>query len=74
MLSQIQTILTTHANACMLHANTLAHTQNHKKIHGDDLFLGIAHYLQDQEVDTVFWKLLGISQNVVEDYSQEKYQ
>lgn len=74
MLSQIQTILTEHSNACMLHANTLAHSQNHKKIRGDDLFWGIAHYLEHQEVDWVFWKLLGISPEILEEYFQNTYQ
>lgn len=74
MFSQIQTLLTSHSTACITHANKLAHTNRQKTIHGEDIFRGISLYLKHHDFSTIFWKLLGVSEDVLEEYFQDKYE
>ncbi len=73
MFSQIQTMLTDNSSSCILQANTLACTNRQKTIHGEDLFWGISMFLKHQDLNTIFWKLLEIPEDVLEEYFQSKY-
>lgn len=73
MFSEIKTLLTNNSSSCITHANTLAFTNRQKTIHGEDLFWGISLFLKHHDLDTIFWKLLGISEEILEEYFQNKY-
>jgi len=73
MFSQIETLLTNNSNSCITHANTLAFTNRQKTIHGEDLFRGISTFLKHQELNTIFWKLLGVSEDTLAQYFESKY-
>ena len=73
MFSQIETLLTNNSNSCITHANTLAFTNRQKAIHGEDLFWGVSTFLKHQDLNTIFWKLLGVSEKTLEKYFENKY-
>jgi len=73
MFSEIQTLLTNHSSACITQANTLAFTKKQKTIHGEDLFWWISMFLKHNDFNTIFWKLLGISEEILEEYFQNTY-
>ena len=73
MLSQIQTLLTNNSSSCITHANKLAFTNRQRTIHGEDLFWGISLFLKHHDLNTIFWKLLGVSEELLEEYFQNKY-
>ncbi|MEI6118784.1 MAG: hypothetical protein WCP92_06245 [bacterium] len=60
MFSEIQTLLTNNSSSCITHANKLAYTNKQKTIHGEDLIRGISLFLQHHDVNTIFWKFLGV--------------
>lgn len=74
MFSQIQTLLTNHSTACMMHANKLAQSNRQKSIHGEDVFWGISVYLKQHDFHTIFWKLLDVSEELLEEYFHSKYE
>ena len=73
MFSEIQTLLTNNSSSCITHANKLAFTNKQKTIHGEDLFWGISMFLKHHDLNTIFWKLLGVAEDVLEEYFQNKY-
>lgn len=73
MVSEIQTLLTNNSSSCIKHANKLAFTNKQKTIHGEDIFWGISMFLKHHDLNTIFWKLLDISEDVLEEYFQNKY-
>lgn len=73
MFSQIQTLLTNNSSSCITHANKLAFTNKQRTIHGENLFRGISMFLKHHDLNTIFWKLLGVSEELVESYFQNKY-
>lgn len=73
MFSQIQTLLTNNSSSCITHANKLAFTNKQRTIHGENLFRGISMFLKHHDLSTIFWKLLGVSEELVEIYFQNKY-
>ena len=73
MFSQIETLLTDNSSSCITHANTLAFTNNQRTIHGEDLFWGISMFLKHHDLNSIFWKLLGVSEDILEEYFQNKY-
>ncbi len=73
MFSEIQTLLTNHSSACITHANTLAFTKKQKTIHGEDLFWWISMFFKHNDFNAIFWKLLGISEEILEEYFQNTY-
>jgi len=73
MFSQIQTLLTNHSSSCITHANKLAFTNKQRTIHGEDLFWWISIFLKHHDLNTIFWKLLGVSEELLEEYFQNKY-
>ena len=73
MFSQIETLLTNNSSSCITHANTLAFTNKQKTIHGEDLFWGISMFLKQHDLNAIFWKLLGVSEEILEEYFQNKY-
>jgi len=52
--------LTEQALSCLKCANTLASSQNHKVIHGDDLFWGIYIFIKNTEYFELFCTLLNL--------------
>ncbi len=74
MFSQIQTLLTDHSSMCIMHANKLAYTKRQKSIHGEDMFWGISLYLKHNDFTTIFRKLLGISEEILDEYFEQRYQ
>jgi hypothetical protein len=73
MFSQIQTLLTNNSSTCITHANKLAFTNRQRTIHGEDLFWGISSFLKHHDLNIIFWKLLGVSEELLEEYFQNKY-
>ena len=73
MFSEIQTLLTNNSSACITHANKLAFTNKQKTIHGEDIFWGISLFLKHHDLNAIFWKLIGISEELLEEYFQNKY-
>lgn len=73
MFSQIQTLLTNHSSSCITHANKLAFTNKQRTIHGEDLFRGISMFLKHHDLNSIFRKFLGVSEDILEDYFQSKY-
>ena len=73
MFSQIKTMLTDQSSTCIMYANILAHTKRQKTIQGDDLFWGIATFFRNHEIYNIFLKLLGISEDILDEYFQKKY-
>lgn len=74
MFSQIETLLTDHATACITHANKLACNKRQKSIHGEDIFWGISLYLKHNDFSTIFRKLLGISEDILDEYFHTTYE
>ena len=73
MFSQIETLLTNNSNSCITQANTLAFTNKQRTIHGEDLFWGISLFFKHHDLNAIFWKLLGVSEELLEEYFQSKY-
>lgn len=73
MFSEIQTLLTNNSSTCITHANKLAFTNKQKTIHGEDLFWGISMFFKHHDLNAIFWKLLGVSEEPLEEYFQHKY-
>lgn len=73
MLSQIKTLLTNHSSACITQANKLAQKNNKKTIHGEDLFWGISMFFKSNQINSIFWKLIGLPEDILEDYRYEYY-
>lgn len=73
MFSQIQTLLTSNSTSCINQANKLAFTNKQRTIHGEDIFWGISIFLKHHDLNTIFRKLLGVSEELLEEYFQNKY-
>ena len=73
MLPQIKTLLTNNSTSCLTHANKLAYTNNQRTIHGENLFWGISMFLKHNDLNVIFWKLLGVSEELLEEYFHNKY-
>ncbi|MEI7919993.1 MAG: hypothetical protein WCH65_07750, partial [bacterium] len=73
MFSQIKTLLTDHSSTCITHANKLAYTNNQRTIQGEDVIWGISLYLKHHKLHTIFWKLLDIPEEIIDEYFQNKY-
>ena len=73
MLSQIKTLLTNHSSACITQANKLAQKNNKKTIHREDLFWGISMFFKSNQINSIFWKLIGLPEDILEDYRYEYY-
>jgi len=73
MISQIQTLLTNHSSSCITHANTFASINKQKTIHGEDLFWWITKFLENKELKILFRKLIGIPEELFEEYFESKY-
>ena len=73
MFSEIQTRLTDNSSTCITHANKLAFTNKQKTIHGEDIFRGISMFLKHHDLNAIFWKLLGVAEEPLEEYFQNKY-
>jgi len=73
MLSQIKTLLTNNSSACITQANKLAQKNNKRTIHGEDLFWGISMFLKSNQINSIFRKLIGLPEDILEDYRYEYY-
>ena len=74
MISKFEARLTKDSSSCMTHAKTLASHKRQKTIHGDDLLGGIATFLKHHKLNTIFRKMLGISETIVETYFENSYE
>ncbi|MDD3262679.1 MAG: ATP-dependent Clp protease ATP-binding subunit [Candidatus Absconditabacteria bacterium] len=70
MINQ-QKILSKESVTSLFYANNFAQNQKHKYINGDDLFLGIHHYIKTSNYNDIFLAITGIKENSIQEITSK---